>query len=290
MTVALQLAVNILIATALYGLIASGFSVFYAVSRVQHLAYGGVVTGAGYIFLALLERGAGVLMATLGAIATAMLLGLLCNALLYERLQNRRVFSSLVALISSLILLTALQSIILLGFGSRPKVVPLEAVHASVEIGGAVITVIQIVSIVAGALLIAGFALYLKYSRLGMAIRATADNPEVAEVIGINTKKIRYLTMLISSLLAGVAGVLIAIEYNLEPYASTLHAVRAFARTIVAGVGSPLGVLPAGIMMDGAENIGGYFLSNSFKEVYAFMVVVLFLFLRPQGMFGPKRE
>lgn len=290
MSTALQLLINIVIQTTLLGLVAAGFSVFYSVSKIQHLAHGAVITGAGYIFLTLLKAGLGIPLAVFGAIITAILTGLLCNFFLYERLQKRRVFSSLVALIASLILLSGLQSTLLIIWGSQPRVIPIEDLHDRLNVFGASLTLLQILTIVVSLFLIGLFALYLKRSRFGMAIRATADNPEVAEIIGINTRRVRHLTMALISLLGGVAGVLIALEYSLDPYASTLHAVRMFARTIVAGVGSVPGVLVSGFLIDGAENLGGYFISSSFKDAYSFILVFLFLLLRLRGLFGPNKD
>ena len=249
-----------------------------------------VITGAGYIFLTLLRAGVILPLAVFGALIAALLTGLLCNFFLYERLQKRRAFSSLVALIASLILLSGLQSILLIIWGSQPRVIPLEGLHSRLDIFGASLTPLQIITITVSLFLIGLFTLYLKRSRFGMAIRATADNPEMAEIIGINTRRVRYLTMALTSFIGGVAGVLLALEYSLDPYASTLHAVRMFARTIVAGVGSVPGVLFSGLLIDGAENLGGYFISSSFKDAYSFIIVFLFLLLRPRGLFGPKKD
>lgn len=290
MSIALQLLINILIPTALFGLVAAGFSVFYAVSRVQHLAIGASVSVAGYLFFALASAGMSLPLAGVAAIAASVAAGYLCNALIYERLQGRRWFSSLVALVSSVMLLLIFQSLLLIFFGSQPKAVPLPAAGRVFEIGGASLTLIQAIVIPLGFALLSAFALYLKYSKLGMAIRATADNSESAEVLGINTRKIRYLTMLLVSGIAGVAGIFIALEFNLEPYASNMHAIRAFGRTIVGGTGSIAGVLLSGFLIDTAEQAGGYFATSTYKELYSFLIVFLFLLFRPQGILGAKRD
>lgn len=290
MSTALQLLIDILIPTALFGLVAAGFSVFYAVSRVQHLAIGASVSVAGYLFFVLTGADVNLPLAAVAAIAASVAVGYLCNALVYERLQRRRWFSSLVALVSSVMLLLIFQSLLLIFFGSQPKAVPLPVAEHVFNIGGASITLLQAIAIPLGFLLLAAFALYLKYSKLGVAIRAATDNSEVAEVIGINTRRIRYLTMLIVSLVAGVAGILIALEFNLEPYASNRHAINAFGRTIVGGTGSIAGVLLSGFLIDTAEQAGGYALTSTYKELYSFAIVFLFLLFRPQGILGSKRD
>lgn len=290
MTIALQLAINILIPTALYGLIAAGFSVFYAVSRVQHLAIGASAAGAGYTFFVLLKSGFSLPLAVLAVLAVAATIGLLCNALVYERLISRQRFSSLVAIAGSIMLLLIGQSVLLMIFGSQPKSVPLALAQMRFEVLGASVTLNQLISVPLALVIILAFFLYLKYSRIGVAIRAASDNPEVAEIVGINTRRVRYYAMLLISLLAGVAGVLLALEFNLEPYASNLQAIRGFARTIVGGIGSVPGVLLSGLLMDGAEHIGGFFLNSSYKELYSFVIVFLFLLLRPQGLFGTKQN
>lgn len=290
MTIALQLIINILIPTALYGLVAAGFSVFYAVSRVQHMAIGASTTGAGYAFFALLKSGFSLPLAIFTALVVAAIIGLVCNALVYERLISRQRFSSLVAIAGSIMLLLIGQSILLMIFGSQPKSAPLALAQTRFEVLGASVTLNQLISVPLALALLLVFFLYLKYSRVGVAIRATSDNPEVAEIVGINTQQVRYYTMLLISLLAGVAGILLALEFNLEPYASNMHAIRGFARTIVGGIGSVPGVLFSGLLMDGAEHIGGFLLNSSYKELYSFVIVFLFLLFRPQGLLGAKRD
>ncbi|MBI4135562.1 branched-chain amino acid ABC transporter permease [Candidatus Uhrbacteria bacterium] len=289
MSTAIQLTINILIPVALFSLVAAGFSIFYAVSRIQHLAIGASVSAAGYFLLLFFKLGVGLPLAVLSGIFASVITGILCN-LIYERLQGRRQFSALVALIISLMLLLIAQSILLMTFGSQPKIVSLPAAQTRFEIFGASITLLQIIEIPVGFLALGALALYLKRSRLGVAIRATADNAEVAEIIGVNTKRIRYLTMLLASLITGLAGIFIALEFNLEPYASTWHAILAYGQTIVGGTGSILGVFLAGLMTYGAEHIGGYVITSTYKELYAFAIVFLFLLLRPAGIFGKKRD
>jgi len=290
MSTSIQLLINILIPTALFGLVAAGFSVFYALSRVQHLAIGASVSGAGYAFLYAIKAGFGVPPAVILALAAAVAIGLFCNIAVYERLQGRRVFSALVALVSSIMLLLIAQSLILMLFGSQPKSIPLPALQRRFEIFGASITAVQIIILPLTVFVLSAFTLYLKNSRLGTAVRAAADNPEVAEIIGINTRRLRNYAMTLISLVAGIAGILIAIEFNLEPFASNMHAIKAFGRTIVGGTGSVAGAMLAGLLTETAEQGGGFLLSSSFKEVYSFLVVFLFLLLRPQGLFGQKKE
>ena len=290
MTIILQLLINILIPTALFGLIAAGFSIFYAVSRVQHLAIGASASAAGYTFFALVRAGVGIPVALFFAILVSIVIGLLCNALVYERLQKRRWFSSLVALLSSVMLLLIFQSVLLIIFGSQPKAVPLLSFQQRFEFFGASLTLIQLIVVPTSAFFLGILAFYLKRSKIGVAIQATTDNQEVAELIGINTRRIRYLTMLLASLAAGLAGVFIALEFNLEPYASNLQAIRAFGRTIVGGTGSIAGVIVAGLFIDTAEHVGGFLLTSTYKEIYSFAIVFLFLLFRPQGILGQKRE
>lgn len=290
MSTALQLFFNIVIPTTLFGLVAAGFSIFYSVSRIQHMAIGASVSAAGYIFFYFLKHTGNIVLAIAAAVAVSLLIGFLSNALVYERLQKRRWFSSLVALLSSVMLLLLFQSIILIIFGSQPKSVPLLAAQERYEILGASITKAELFAIPTGLILIAAFAAYLKYSRLGVAIRATADNPEVAEIIGVSTRKIRYITILLASLIAGIAGILIALEFNLEPYASNLHAIRAYGRTIIGGTGSIIGVLVSGLIIDTTEHLGGFFMTSTYKELYSFAIVFIFLLIRPAGIFGSHKR
>ncbi len=290
MSIALQLLINILIPVSLFSLIAAGFSVFFSVSRVQHMAIGASIAASGYGLFALSSR-IGFPLAFIGAIVASIVVGLLANALVYERLQKRRWFSEEVMLVASIMILLLSQSVFLFIFGSQPKSISApEWMYQRLEFATISVTWGEIALVCIAFAALAGFALYLRYSRLGVAMRAVADNREVAEVIGINTRRMRYITIVLVSCLAGLAGALIATEYNLEPYASSLQAVRAYGRTIIGGIGSIPGALLASVLTDGAENIGAFFVSSSYKEIFSFLFVFVFLLVRPWGLFGKKRD
>lgn len=290
MTIALQLLINIIIPVSLFSLIAAGFSVFFSVSRVQHMAIGASVAAAGYGLFALSDK-IGFSMAFIAAIILSIMVGLLANVVVYERLQKRRWFSEEVMLVASIMILLLSQSVFLFMFGSQPKSISAPAwTYERLNFSTISITRGEIALVCIAFAALAGFALYLRYSRLGIAMRAVADNREVAEVIGINTRRMRYIAMVLISILAGLAGALIATEYNLEPYASSLQAVRGYGRTIIGGIGSIPGVLLASVLTDGAENIGAFFVSSSYKEVFSFLFVFIFLLVRPWGLFGKKRD
>lgn len=290
MSVFLQLAINILIPTALFGLVAAGFTLFCGVSRVLHLTIGASVTAAGYVFAAAIKAGFSIPIAILCAVVSAIAIGLFANTVLYEPLRAKGRFSVTTALIASLALLLGIQSVFLIVFGSQPKSIDLPFLQTRFDFFGASITLTQLLSLAIAAIVCAGFSLYLRYCRLGVALRATSDNPEVAEIVGINTKRIRALAITLASLLAGIGGILIALEYNLEPHAAATHAIRAFSRTIVGGVGSIPGVIVSGLLIESGENLGAFFISSSYQSILTFTLIFLFLIFRPQGIFGSRKE
>ena len=128
----------------------------------------------------------------------------------------------------------------------------------------------------------------IKKTKLGKAMRALADNKDVAQVVGINPEKIYNYTFVIASVMAGVSGILIGLEQNLYPRMGILIIVKGFVSSVVGGLGSVPGAIIGGLFVGLAENLGIIYLPSSYKDVISFTVMLIFLLFRPQGILGVK--
>ena len=290
MSILLQLLINGLIAGAIYALVASGFSLIYSTCKFIHFAHGAVIAFSAYFLYFLFAiLGFEFYISVLLSIVFASLLGYGLNFLVYKKLRDRKA-SDFILLISSLALLILLESLILMSFGAEVKTIGFIEVSKGIDIFGAIITPLQIVIIAVSVLLLFSLLLFMKKTRLGKAMRAVSDNKNVAEIIGISSEKIYAWSFIIGSALAGVAGILIGLEQNLEPTMGTSLIIKGFTVAIIGGIGSIPGAILGAFLLGIIENLGIWYLPSGYKDAIAFVLLFLFLLLRPNGILGIKRE
>lgn len=285
----LQVLVNGLIAGAIYALVALGFSLIYSTNRFMHFAHGAVVAlGAYLVFLFFSVLKFDFWLAVLATVVLSALMGGLLNELFYKPLRQRKA-SSAILLIASVVLLIVLESFILLFFGADVKTIGFLPIEKGVEIAGAIITPLQMVVIAVSVLLFIGLFLFLKKTRLGKALRAVADNPQTAEVFGISSEKMFSYSFLIGSAIAGLAGILVGLEQNLAPTMGTNLVIKGFTGAVIGGVGNVPASVLGSFLLGIVENFGILFLPSGYKDAIAFVILFLFLIVRPQGLLGIKK-
>lgn len=284
-----QLLVNGLIAGAIYSLIATGFSIIYSTCRFAHFAHGAVAAFAGYILFTFYQSlGLDFWLSSFLAIISAAFLGYFLNLTVYKQLRKRKATSA-VLLIASIALLILIESLILLFWGANIKTINFIEVAPGIEKLGAIITPLQITIILISVILYVGFLLFMKRTKLGKTMRAVADNKDVAEIVGISAEKIYSLSFTIGSAIAGLAGILIALEQNLNPTMGTGLMIKGFTGAIIGGIGSVPGAILGSYILGLAENFGIWFLPSGYKDAIAFVLLFLFLLFKPQGILTIKR-
>lgn len=288
MSIFLQILLNGLVLSAIYGLVAAGLSFLYATSKIFHLAHGVVVIGAGYSFWWVFESlRLHWLFALVFATICALFVCYLMNELVYEKLRARGA-KGLGYLIATLALLMLGTGVIQLLFSSQPRTFQIEP--RVFEWNDIRITSIQLITLVLSALLLVTFYFITKRTRFGKAMRATADNETVAEVLGINTKKIRRLAFLLSSVLAAAAGILIGLEFNLDPAMSVTFAVVGFTAAVIGGVGSLGGAIAGSLIIGVLEQGVVWYLGSGWRNAVTFILLFIFLLIKPSGLFGIKKQ
>ncbi len=287
--IALQLLINGLIAGAIYALVASGFALIYSVCKFVHFAHGAAIAFSAYFLYFLfsnldLSFGLSVIL----AIIFASLFGYGMN-FVYKQLRKRKA-SSTTLLIASFALLIFFESLILLLFGADVKTIGFIKITKGLEFFGAIITPLQIFIVLSSFVLFALLFFFIKKTKIGKAMRAVADNKEVAEIVGISSKRIYSWAFIIGSAIAGVAGILVGLEQNLEPMMGTNLMVKGFTGAIIGGVGSVPGAILGSFLLGFAENFGIWFLPSGYKDAIAFVILFIFLLFRPQGILGSRKR
>ena len=284
-----QLLVNGIIAGSIYSLIASGFSLIYSANRFVHFAHGTVAAAGAYMLYTLFTLwGVPFYIAAISTIIGTALLGIFTFGGIYRTLQKRK-SSVIILMIASLGILILLEKTLLLTFGGDVKTIGFLEVVKGTEIFGAIITPLQQVIVGVSVISFAALWIFVKYTKQGKIMRAVADNLELAKINGINTKKVQYIGFGIGSALAGLAGVLIALEQNVNPTMGTGLMLKGFTGAIIGGITSLPGAVLGSYLLGIIENFGIWYLPSGYKDAIAFVLLLLFLLVRPQGILGIKK-
>jgi len=157
---------------------------------------------------------------------------------------------------------------------------------SSVMIGDSTITKLQILIIAIALALLGLLYIFMKKTSIGRKIRAVADNRDLANVMGINSKMIATYGFMIGSVLAGIAGILVGLEQNIEPLMGTHLMIKGFTGAIIGGVTSVPASILGSFLLGFAENFGIWYLPSGYKDAIAFGLLFVFLLFRPTGLFG----
>jgi len=208
------------------------------------------------------------------------------NLIVYKPLRKRKA-TNVILMISSLAILIFSSSLILAVFGSSTKTINVNF-NKTHDFGIVTITTMQTIIITLNLILFLVLWLIIKKTRLGKAMRALSDNKETAQVVGINPEKIYNYTFIISAILGSVSGILIGLEQNLYPRMGVPIIVKGFISSVVGGSNSVPGAVVGGLFIGLVENLGIWLLPSGYKDVISFIILLLFLLLRPQGILGTR--
>ena len=300
----IQQIINGLVLGSMYALVALGYTMVYGVLNLINFAHGDVLMiGAmvGLSILNLLDKFMpglpgylNLAIAMAGAIPVCMLLNILIERVAYRRLRNAPRLAPLITAIGVSTLLTTIAMMI---WGRSPLSFPQLLPSEPVEIGGAVITVTQILLLALAAISMALLVLLVEKTRLGRAMRATAENPRVAGLMGVDANKVVVATFAIGAALAAVAGVMWGANYSTVQFAmGFMPGLKAFSAAVLGGIGNIYGAMVGGLLLGlieamGAGYIGdltGGFLGSHYQDIFAFVVLILVLTVRPSGIMGER--
>jgi len=299
----LQILFDSLIRASELALIAVGLTMVYSVLRFPNFAHVEYATVGAYIaYLLSVTTGLNFAIAAVIAVLATAAFGLGTDRLVFSHLRQR---SDIILMIASFALGIAIRQFVLLFWGPSPQFFSV-GWGGALHVGGAHITPVQIGIIAAAVLCMVSFHLLLNRTKLGVAMRASADNTPLSEACGIPTDWIIKVIWLLGSGFAGLGGILLALDTQLQPNMGVSMIIPVFGAAIVGGIGDPYGAMLGALLFGFAENIGlninwsplmhslglqagGYvFIPAGYKEAIPFMLLILILLLRPQGIMGRK--
>ena len=285
-----QLILNGIIAGSIYALIAIGFTVIYRTVNFFHFAHGVVYTaGAYFAYTLTISLHLNFILSFFLSIILAAILGIAIDRFVYYPLRRQKA-SNLIFLLASFGVFTFLQNLIQLLYGAQILTIRTGPIKEGHHFLGAVVTDIQILILVVSITLMILLWLFIQKTKLGKAMRAVSDDPVAANVVGINPEKIILSSFAIGSALAGAAGILISFETNIEPTMGFNAILKGIIASIIGGIGSIPGAVLGGFFLGLAENLGIWKISAGWKDCIAFIILIIFLLIRPWGFLGAKTE
>lgn len=285
-----QLLLNGIIAGSIYALIAIGFTVIYRTVKFFHFAHGIVYTaGAYFAYTLIISLHLNFALSFFLAIVLAAILGVAIDRLVYYPLRQQKA-SNLIFLLASFGVVIFIQNLIQLIYGAQILTIRTGPIKEGHHFLGAVITDIQILILAVSIILMIFFWLFIQKTKLGKAMRAVSDDPIAANVVGINPERIILTSFAIGSALAGAAGILISFETNIEPTMGFNALLKGIIASIIGGIGSIPGAVLGGFFLGLAENLGIWKISAGWKDCIAFLILIIFLLIRPRGFLGNKTE
>jgi branched-chain amino acid transport system permease protein len=299
-----QQVINGLVLGSLYALIALGYTMVYGVLNLINFAHGDVLMVGALAALSAVGLLHGIwpglpgwLLLVLGiaaAVPVCVSLSLLIERVAYRPLRNAPRLAPLITAIGVSILIETLAMLIWgRNYLSFPQLLPAAPMH----IGNATISMTKVVVIVLAALIMGSLLWLVQATRLGRAMRATAENPRVASLMGVNPDSVIAMTFAIGAGLAAVAGVMLEATYQVAHfYMGFIPGLKAFTAAVLGGIGNIAGAMLGGILLGLIEALGagyigqftnGIFGSN-YQDVFAFIVLCAVLILRPSGLLGER--
>src|SRR4051812_40000789 len=269
---------------SMYGLLALGFYVTYAVSSTVNFAQGSsMMLGAVLAYTFAVTFGWPFVPAAAAALAACALYGMLVEALAVRPFVRR---GSNAWLIATVALGIVADNTVLFTFGKEPRGFSLPWAQGTIELAGINVSLLQIAIPLVG--LAAAFALhaYSRNSRIGKAMLAVVQNRDAARLMGINVPVAISIAYAASTLLAGVAGIMIAPLFNVHSDMGTVFGLKAFAVAILGGITSAWGVMLAGLLFGVTEALITALLGSGYTQILSFTLVIVALALMPNGLFG----
>ncbi|MCX5910977.1 MAG: branched-chain amino acid ABC transporter permease [Deltaproteobacteria bacterium] len=279
--------INGLVLGSMYAIVASGLTLIWGTMKMLNFAHGELYMLGGYVlYFTLMVFGMHPFWAVFLAMLVVFFVGVLIERLLLHPLLDKPGWD-VSPLVVTLGISIFLQNFALKVWGERFKNVPY-FIEGTMETAGFRIAYQRILILVVAATVMFGFWMYVKKSRFGIALRATAQDRESATILGINSHRIYMLTFGISSALAALAATMLAPLFLINPWMGIPPQLKAFIVVVLGGLGSFGGAILGGFLLGTIESLAIVFLSSEWKDVVSFLVLILILIIRPSGFFGTK--
>lgn len=302
MDIFFQQIINGLVQGSIYALVALGYTMVYGIMGLINFAHGEVVMIGTLVAITvastLIKAGMPVVLAGLAGVSASVLvcmaLGWSLERIAYRPLRNA---PRLTPLITAIGMSIVLQNLAMMIWGRNYLTFPPLLPKVNFELAGTNFTAIQIIIVVVSAATMGGLLLLVYRTKLGMAMRATAQNPAVASLMGVNINRVIAAAFVIGSALAALAGIMVGTYYEIAHYQmGFMLGLKAFTAAVLGGIGNMAGAMLGGILLGIIEALGagyigdltGGFLGSHYQDIFAFVVLIVVLMFKPSGLFGEK--
>jgi branched-chain amino acid transport system permease protein len=272
-----------------YAIVALGFALIYNTTRTFHFAHGAVYVVSAYLlytFYNLWHLPLAIALVLTPAAAAA--LGIAIDETLYRPLVKRG-SSQLIQMLSSLGLYIVLVNVVAMIYGNETKVLS-PGIQATYTFGGVILTRVQLAAIVCCALLFVGIVLLLRRTRLGVTVRALRDDPGLVSAMGVNPRRVRWAVFALGSALAAVAAMLAGLDVGIDPNIGMTAILNGAVGVIIGGIGIFEGAVLGGLGIGVLQGLAIWQLSARWQDAVTFVLLIVFLLFRPQGVFGGRRR
>ena len=302
MDIFFQQIVNGLVQGSVYALVALGYTMVYGILGLINFAHGEVVMIGAMVALTALQAllsaafapVLAVLLSLVVAIVVCMALGYGIERIAYRPLRNA---PRLAPLITAIGVSIVLQNLAMMIWGREYHSFPLPFSSASHQLGGAIVNDVQIGIVIVALIIMAGLMWLVHRTRLGRAMRAVAENPSAAALMGVDINRVISVTFMLGSALAAIAGFMVSANYGIvHYYMGFMLGLKAFTAAVLGGIGNLRGAMLGGVLLGLIESLGagyigdltGGFLGSNYQDVFAFFVLIAVLIFRPSGLLGEK--
>jgi branched-chain amino acid transport system permease protein len=282
----LQHTVNAMVLGSTYALLGIGLTIIFGIMRVVNFAHGELYTLGAYVaygMVALLKLD--FFSSILVAAGVGMLVGALIEFVLLRRKDLKNIDEVMLIMIGIMIIMQNLQ---LMAWGGVAKIIPTPFAQESISIGAIYISPTRLFVFSVAVILLFIFYLGIERTRFGLAIRATFQDQDAARIVGVNVKQIFTLTFALGSGMAAVAGALLAPVFVATPLMGDLASLKAFAIVILGGLGNLGGAALGGFLLAFIEEFGASYISSAYRDAFGFLVIIIVMLFRPQGLFASK--
>lgn len=282
-----QQLVNGLMLGSVYALIGVGYTLVFGVLRMLNLAHSYIFMAGPFVALYLMtDFGFPAPLALAGSVVAAAALGMLLYYVSFRPVPQTHALGGFV---SSLSFGVILQVFAVNRFGSLPKQFNVGLTLPDIDIGGVLVSGVQLLSLVLSLLLMGLLMAAVRYTSFGRNTRAVAENENAAALSGVRVQRTVLFVFGISSVLAGLAGLLVAIRFaNFTPYLSDIFALKALAVIVIGGLGDMRGALVAGLLLGSIEVLFLAYLPPGWSEAFVWVALILVFLFKPDGLFAQR--
>lgn len=271
-----------------YALLAVGYSLVFGILRLVNFSHGTIYAFGAHAALLLISMNFGIVPAILFSLIITGLLGILIDKTALEPLRKKKSIP-IASLITTIGISNIIQNLLTVYFGSEKKAFPALFDFGTISIGAIQISYTQIFICIVSLVLMLLLVILVMKTKIGLAMRACEQNPKASNFVGINVNFVVSFTFFLGGVSAAIAGSLISGYYQIVyPNMGYMAGLKAFAAAVLGGIGSLPGALVGGLLVGLSESMAATFLGSTYRDCMAFVILIIVLIVRPNGLFGKK--